>query len=157
MRAPPGHSSQTKILNSELPSSQEGTKSCNPGTGEEHRSTQQSFPGKRSLVFALQQHRREWQTVHICLKTQYFVKAWDLQFWSFLPCNSYSRMTQVPINNQTTVQQPGSLSNYKIMVPSSSSASSPEEWGKGREHRERKSANRMIMSFLSPTATESCN
>lgn len=98
-----------------LPSSQgkRGQEQQSLHTRGTREHTRQIFPGERKTCFRSAAPQKI-VTDHTCLfKKQYFLKDWDLQFWSFLPCNSYSRMTQVPINNQTTVQQPGSLSNYE--------------------------------------------
>lgn len=117
---------------------------------------QTSF-GKRRSASDLQRHERKWQNVHICWKNSIFLKTGICSFGVSSPAIHIQGWPKCPLTIKPLRSNPGASAIMKIMVPSSS-ASSPEGWGKGREHRgNRKSANRMIMSFPLATATESCN
>lgn len=87
----------------------------------------------------------------------FFFKIGICSFGVSSPAIHIQEWPKCPLTIKPLRSNPGASAIMKIMVPSSS-ASSPEGWGKGREHRgNRKSANSMIMSLPLPTATESCN
>lgn len=136
-----------------------GTESSNSSSAEEWQLMRQISLGKGRSAFDLQRHKRKWQNVHICWKNSifFFFKIGICSFGVSSPAIHIQEWPKCPLTIKPLCSNPGASAIMKIMVPSSS-ASSPQGWGKGREHRgNRKSANRMIMSFPLPTATESCN
>lgn len=143
-----GHNSQAKILNSglpRLPSSQEGTKSCNCDTRAQAELPWEEKPCFHSAA-PTQDSDRPYKFV---LKHHILLKLGICSFGVSSPAIRIQGWPKCPLTIKPLCSNPGASAITKIMVPSSSSssASSPEEWGKGREHREGKSANRMIMSF----------